>query len=91
MNNALISPNELVYSYDDQLLGKRIAETAQVTFEVAKPLFWIECADDVNAQDWYFQTETQSCQLKPTPPEVLDSEPANVAPETVANVTETVY
>lgn len=69
MNNALISPTELVYSYDDILLGERIAEVAQTPFEVALPLYWIECADDVNAQDWYFQTETQSCQLKPIPPD----------------------
>jgi hypothetical protein len=69
MNNALISPNELVYSYDGTLIGERIAEVAQTPFEVAPPLYWIECADDVNAQDWYFQTETQSCQLKPIPPD----------------------
>ena len=74
MNNALISPNELVYSYDGILIGERIAETAQTTFEVAPPLYWIECADDVNASEWYFQTETQSCQLIPLPPSETISE-----------------
>jgi hypothetical protein len=69
MNNALISPTELIYSYDGTLIGVRIAEVAQTPFEVAPPLYWIECADDINAQDWYFQTETQSCQLKPIPPD----------------------
>ena len=86
MNNALISPEELVYSYDGTLLGERIAETAQITFEVALPLYWIECDDEVNANEWYFQTETQSCQLKPVEPNPIIDVP-NIAPETVINVT----
>lgn len=69
MNNALISPNETVYSYDGTLLGERIAETLQTPFPVAPPLYWIECADEVNASEWYFQTETQSCQPIPVNPE----------------------
>ena len=68
MNHALISPNELVYSYDNVLLGERIAEVLDVSFEVAPPLYWIECADDVNAQDWYFNSNTNTCELKPLPP-----------------------
>lgn len=70
MNNALISPTELIYSYDNTLIGVRIAEVAQTPFEVAPPLYWIECADNVNAFDWYFQTETNTCELKPIPPEI---------------------
>jgi len=69
MKNALISPDELVYSYDGTLLGERIAEVAQSTFEVAPPLFWIDCADDVTAQYWYYQTSTQTCELIPVQPE----------------------
>ena len=87
MNHALISPNELVYSYDGTLLGERIAETAQIPFEVALPLFWIECADEVSPDYWYYQTETLSCQLipyEPDPVENLD------APETIINVDQTI-
>ena len=62
MNNALISPNELIYSYDGSLIGVRIAQVEQSPFE------------DVNSNDWYFQTETQSCQLIPTPPEPLQDD-----------------
>lgn len=68
MNNALISPNELVYANDGTLLGERIAETSQTPFPIALPLYWFQCADEVNANDWYFQTEINSCQLKPLPP-----------------------
>jgi len=71
MNNALISPQELIYSYDGTLIGERIAEVAQIPFEVAQPLYWVECADDVNSNDWYFQTETSTCELKPVEPTVL--------------------
>lgn len=71
MNHALISPNELIYDNNGTLIGERIAEVELQTFEVALPLYWIECADEVNAQDWYFQTETATCQLKPTEPQVL--------------------
>ena len=68
MNNALISPNELIYSYDGTLIGERIAEVAQTTFEVAPPLYWIECANEVDSMYWYFQTETATCQLIPVKP-----------------------
>jgi len=71
MNNALISPNELIYSYDGTLIGERIAEVTQTPFEIAPPLYWFECADEVNSTDWYFQTETSTCQLKPIEPSVL--------------------
>lgn len=68
MNNALISPNELIYSYDGTLIGVRIAEVSQTPFEIALPLYWVECANEVNSNDWYFQTETASCVSKPLPP-----------------------
>lgn len=68
MNNALISPNELIYSYDGTLIGERIAQVEQTTFEVAPPLYWVECADEVNANEWYFQTETNTCELIPIKP-----------------------
>lgn len=72
MNNALISPNEQIYSYDGTLIGVRIAEVSQSPFEVAPPLFWVECNDDVEANTWYYQTETSSCQPVPVPPVPLE-------------------
>jgi hypothetical protein len=68
MKNALISPTELIYSYDGSLLGERVAQTEQVTFEVGSPLFWVPCEDTVDSTYWYYQTTTQSCQLIPLPP-----------------------
>lgn len=54
MKHALISPNETVYSYDGTALGQRVAEVADAPFEVAPPLFWIECADDVVADAFFY-------------------------------------
>ena len=74
MNNALVSPDELVYSYDDVLLGERIVQVGASSFPVASPLFWVECSDEVIADAWYYQTETSSCQLVPRPPEMMVNE-----------------
>jgi hypothetical protein len=71
MKNALISPNEQVYKYDGTLLGDRVAEVSDTTFEVNLILFWVECADDVVADQFYYDTETQTIiavPVKPVPP-----------------------
>ena len=70
MNNALISPNELVYDQNNNLIGERIAEVATITFPVAEPLYWVSCADEVNANDWYWNTTDNTCELRPIPPEL---------------------
>ena len=66
MKAALISPNELVYSYDGTYLGERVAQVTTQPFDVAPPLFWVSCADDVVADQWYWTGE--SCRPVPLPP-----------------------
>ena len=73
MKKALISPNEspiqyvsgwgdappykAIYSnYPDSC---RVAEVCDAEFEVAQPLFWVDCADDVLADQFYYDTVTQ--------------------------------
>lgn len=51
---ALISPNELSYSFDGIVLGQRIAEVAINDFPVAHPLFWVDCPNNCVADDWYY-------------------------------------
>jgi hypothetical protein len=34
----------------------RVAEVVSATFPVAPPLFWTQCADDVLADQWYYNT-----------------------------------
>ena len=70
MKNALISPNEASYSYDKTVLGVRVAEVCDAPFEVAPPLFWVECADDVVADQFYYDTDTQTIIAKPVKPKV---------------------
>jgi hypothetical protein len=68
MKQALISPTEKVYSYGGQLLGERVAEVTTTPFEVAPPLFWTACADDVVADQWYYDTNSyQIVQIPPAP------------------------
>lgn len=71
MKAALISPNEPVFDYSNPpvQIGERIAEVADVEFPVAPPLFWVECNDDVVADQWYW--DGTNCVKKPEPPVVV--------------------
>jgi len=77
MKNALISPHEQVYKYDGTLLGIRVAEVSDTTFEVNPILFWVECADDVVADQFYYDTQTQTIIVVPPrpipPPDVTNT------------------
>jgi hypothetical protein len=45
---ALISPME------PRITGYRVAQVEEQEFEVAQPLFWVDCTEDVKAdQFWY--------------------------------------
>jgi hypothetical protein len=52
---ALISQNEKVYLPDDSV-GERVAqvEPDDKIFPVANPLFWIDCGDNVKADQFYY-------------------------------------
>lgn len=66
MKKALISPNEKVqyisswtgaYPNVEQtysIAGTRIAEVSQNQFEVAEPLFWVDCEDFVTAENYCY-------------------------------------
>lgn len=55
MKKALISPNESVIHYDGStVLGHRIAEVHNTGFDVALPLHWIDCADDLVVSTHYY-------------------------------------
>lgn len=63
---ALVSPNENALSYDEMILGKRIAQVSDVEFLIAPPLFWTDCPDDCVADLWYYSDG--QCLPKPVPP-----------------------
>jgi hypothetical protein len=58
---ALISPNE------PSQTGYRVAqvEPDDKVFEVAQPLFWADCDDDVVADHFWYDLETKT--IKPVP------------------------
>ena len=74
MKNALIAPMQKVY-FENQEIGERIAQVETQTFEVALPLYWMLCEDDVVA-DMYYLANDGSIQLNPNnfqPDEVTDA------------------
>ena len=73
MKQALISPNEQVYNYSNMPLGKRIAEVVTTSFQVAPPLFWVACADDVVADAWYYDAATSQIIQIPAAPIITAS------------------
>lgn len=48
----------------------RVAEVAADTFPVAPPLFWVDCADNVVADQWYYNTVLVEIVEVPPPPPV---------------------
>jgi hypothetical protein len=65
---ALISPNE------PRETGYRVAQVVDQyqTFEVGQPLFWVECADDVIADQFWYNPQTQT--IEPNPPYIPNAD-----------------
>jgi hypothetical protein len=61
----------------------RVCEVSDASFDVAPPLFWVECSDNVVADQWYYDTVT--AQLNPVVnapfPELAPSEPTQTGAE----------
>jgi hypothetical protein len=72
MKKAIISPTESPIQYvsgwtetgkpvySNYANSCRVAETCETEFEIAHPLFWVGCADDVVADEFYFDTATNT-------------------------------
>lgn len=56
MKNALIAPMQKIY-FDNAEIGERISEVATQTFEVASPLYWMPCEDNVKADVYYLAND----------------------------------
>lgn len=83
MQKALVSPQEVVevlseWLWDGKIWcavytqipnSERIAqvETADKVFEVASPLYWIDCADTVAAGKYYYDSSTEEILPVPAP------------------------
>lgn len=65
---ALISPNEPCET------GYRVAEVSNNQFVVAPPLFWVDCADNILADQFWYDPADQTIKEFPPQPEP-ESEP----------------
>ena len=59
MKKALISPKEV------RETGYRVAWTNDVEIDHAEPLFWVDCADDVVQDQFWYDPADQT--IKPIP------------------------
>lgn len=73
---ALISPNEVVTAYDGTT-GTRVAQVEDDAniFPVATPLYWLDCAENVNSIDWWFNNGQLDLIPVPPIPSVLSISP----------------
>jgi hypothetical protein len=77
MKKALISPEEFIQNIDNTT-GQRVADTHATGFEVANPLYWVDCADDVVADFWYFDPADVTIKAVPVPPPEIVGDAPNV-------------
>jgi hypothetical protein len=70
MKQALISPNEPRES------GYRVAQVVLdgETFEVGSPLFWTPCADNVVADQFWYDPSDDTIKPFPPEPDTIDNE-----------------
>lgn len=97
MKHALISPNEQAVAvtawtkvgntYQPVFTpiqdGVRLCEVAQEAFPVAEPLFWVDCADDVVADMYYYNTATQEILKTPDPAPYPVEQPSATGAQTL--------
>jgi len=68
---ALISPNDPKADDDGTIIGIRVLETNPTGFEVAPPLFWIECEDNIDPGECYYDTNSETIKTVPGYPKQL--------------------
>lgn len=59
MKKALISPIE------PRQTGYRVAQVEQESFEIAEPLFWFDCVDDVKPDQYWYDLADQTIKSVP--------------------------
>jgi hypothetical protein len=59
-------------------IGQRVAQVEQAEFPVALPMFWFSCADNVIADQFYFDASTQT--IISVPPNAPDPSPPPAPP-----------
>lgn len=75
MKNALVIPDQparYISGWNGNLptftyIGEFITEVVETTFEVAPPFFWVQCADDVTEDLYYYDPADSTIKRLPDP------------------------
>jgi hypothetical protein len=54
------NPTKYIAIFEDYPNSCRVAEVEENPFDVAPPLFWVDCEDDVVAGQFYYDTQTDT-------------------------------
>lgn len=62
-------PPQTYYTPITELIpsSARVAEVTNTEFPITPPLFWADCADNVVADEWYYDTATTQILVVPAP------------------------
>jgi hypothetical protein len=74
---ALISSNEKIYNSNNEIIGCRVAEIFENDFEVHEDLFWVDCDNNVVANEWYYSLNNEFIKLE------KNSEPTKLTVEQI--------
>lgn len=79
---ALISPSETVTVLEERdglwfrtVKNGRVCELTETPFEVAQPLFWVPCADELKVQFCYYNSDTNEIVVTPEEPPPFEGIP----------------
>jgi hypothetical protein len=63
---ALISPTEFIVDPNtNETIGVRVCDIMDAAFEVAQPLFWVDCSDSVASNTHYYDMASSTINLIP--------------------------
>jgi hypothetical protein len=77
---VLISPNEQKVDDNGNIVGIRVVETHTTGFDVAFPLFWIDCEDAMVPEECYYDTDSKIIKLLPGYPKKMQEPIPSVEP-----------
>jgi len=67
MKHALIAPMQPVQT------GYRVAQVSNETFDISTPFFWVNCADNVLADQFWYDPSDQTIKPVPVPDPPLEA------------------
>ena len=67
----------LISTLEPRENGYRVAQVEQDEniFDVAEDLFWVDCPDECVVDLWFYNPETEECEVIPVPEPVTSVEP----------------